>query len=61
MPVRLRCYGLYLHKGAGNGSTPELVQQGFTHSYIRNTSYSICDYYDTWNTQVQLLSLSCDI
>lgn len=41
----------YLHKGAGNGSTPELVQQGFTHCYIRNTRHSICDYNNTWNRQ----------
>lgn len=38
---------IYLHKGACNGSAPELVQQRFTHSYIRNTGHSICYYDDT--------------
>lgn len=56
--TKSNCYSHYLHEGAGNGSTPELVQQGFTHSHIRNASHSICDYNYTWNTQVQLLILS---
>lgn len=47
----------YLHKRAGNGSTPELVQQGFTYSHIWNTSHSICDYNDTWNTSQTITHL----
>lgn len=45
-PVKILKYIIYLHKGACNGSAPELVQQSFTHSYIRNTGHSICYYND---------------
>lgn len=39
---------LYLYKGAGDGSTPELVQQGFTHGHIRNTRNPVRDYNDAF-------------
>lgn len=40
---------LYLYKGAGDGSTPQLVQQGFTHGDIRNTGNPVRDYNDTFD------------
>lgn len=42
---------VYLYKRASNGAASELVQQGFTHGYIRNASHSICDYYKTCTTK----------
>lgn len=43
----LHIFHSYLHKGTSNGSTPELVEQSFTHGHIRNTGHTICDYDDT--------------
>lgn len=43
----LDTFNTYLHKRTSDGSTAELVEQGFTHGHIRNTGHTICDDDDT--------------
>lgn len=43
----LDIFNIYLHKRTSNGSTPELVEQSFTHGHIRNTGHTVRDDDDT--------------
>lgn len=38
----------HLHKGTGDGATPELIEQSFADGHIRNTGHPVCDDNDAW-------------
>lgn len=54
------CTSTYLHKGTGDGATPELVEQSFTDSHIRHTGHPVCDYNNACNNSENMRLLNKD-